>query len=116
MKKGRQYDLYNSLNTFSFREDLTAKHAKLIRDAVLYVCEHSPYTLYDSVFEWKRIKDINGNKVGEENYLTGIPTTNGEKKEIDEMIKKYFSDNNIEAELKYENGRYRVNIYYEEEA
>jgi len=114
--RGRQYDLYNSLNTFSFREDLTAKHTKLIRDAVLHVCENSPYTLYDSVFEWKRTKDENGNPVGKENYLTGVPTTIEERKEIDSMIKSYFNAMDMDVELVFDNGRYRVNVYFEEEA
>ena len=114
--RGRQYDLYNAMNTFSSSEDLTAKHAKLIRDAVMYVCENSPYTLYDSVFEWKRVKDTNGNNIGEENYLRGIPTTATEKDEIDAMVKKFFTDNNVEADLKNINGRFRVNLYFEEEA
>ena len=112
---GRQYDLYNVLNTFVYNDDLTSRHSKFVRDAVLHVCENSPYTLYDSVFEWKRVKDANGNKIGEENYLTGIPTTIEERKEIDSMVKSYFNAHNMDAEIVFDEGRYKINIYFEEE-
>ena len=89
MKVTRNFNLRAVLNTLTMRTDNSTKQARAIDRAVLYVCKHSPYTLYDVHMEWKRVASNDGTPIGQDNYFRGIAITKAERAKIDGMIVKY---------------------------